>query len=56
MRTAFWFVNMKERSQPVDLEIDGRLDTKNMLDWFDLAHDKEKLPAVLKTEIKFWVP
>ena len=60
MHSGFWWVNPSERDHLEDLGVDGRLILKRsfkkwdeVVDWIDLAQDRERWRALVNAVMKF---
>ena len=63
MCTGFWWGNLRERNYLKDPEVDGRIILKRIfrlwegvMDWIDVAQDRDRWRAVVNAVTKFRVP
>jgi len=61
--TGFWWGNLRERNYLKDPEVDGRIILKRIfrlwegvMDWIDVAQDRDRWRAVVNAVTKFRVP
>jgi hypothetical protein len=63
MHAGLWWESQKERINWEDLDVDGRIMLKwilemgwGVMDWFDLAHDNDQWRAFVNRVMDFGVP
>ena len=64
VRTGFWWEDLRERDHLEDLGVDGRIILKRIfkkwdeegMDWIDVAEDRDKCRALVKTVMNLQAP
>jgi hypothetical protein len=63
LHTGFWWGDLRERDHWEDLSVDGRIILKwlfkkwdRVMDWIDLAQDRDRWQALVNAVMNFPVP